>query len=250
MDETSGITTGSPRKPHEEVASALAAMIADRNLQPGDRLPTEAQLCAQFGVSRTMIREAIKQLEAIGLVTARRGSGHFVHQRPSAAMSQIIHFSLSLEPDALFSLFEFRRLLEVDAVGLAAERITPRGLAQLEEALAENVAAAQLDDVVRFYRSDRLIHQRIAEATNNSFLLSTAQAVDSLVGASSRAAAGIKGSRAIAMEQHQSIVAAIRKGDVEKAKAAMEDHITTFIQNYRRVVATHFLPVEAAEAVS
>jgi DNA-binding GntR family transcriptional regulator len=50
------------------------------------------------------------------------------------------------------------------------------------------------------------------------------------------------------MEQHQSIVAAIRKGDVERAKTAMEDHINTFIQNYRRVVATHILPVDAAEA--
>jgi DNA-binding FadR family transcriptional regulator len=223
-------------------------MIADRNLQPGDRLPTEAQMGEQFGVSRTMIREAVKLLEAVGLVTARRGSGHYVNQRPSATMSQIINYSLALDPDALFSLFEFRRLLEVDAVGLAAERITPRSLALLEEALAENETAAQLDDVVRFYSSDRLIHQRIAEATNNTYLLSTVQAVDSLVGASSRAAAGIKGSRTIAKEQHKAIVVAIRKGDVTKAKHAMEEHINTFIQNYRRLLATHVLPDDAAEA--
>jgi DNA-binding FadR family transcriptional regulator len=164
-------------------------------------------------------------------------------------MSEIIRYSLALEPDALFSLFEFRRLLEVDAAGLAAERITPRGLNLLDQALAANTSAAQSGDTVQFYQSDRLIHQRIAEAANNTFLLSTAQAVDSLVGAASRAAAGIKGSRAIAAEEHQAIVTAIRAGDVARAQAAMETHINTFIHNYRRVVANHMLPNEATEAV-
>lgn len=247
MEEITNTSASAPRKPHEEVASALAALIADRNLQPGDRLPTEAELCRQFGVSRTLIREAVKVLQTLGMVTARRGSGHYVQRRPSAVITEVIDYSLALEPESLFSLFEFRRLLEVDSAGLAAERITPRALALLRDALAKNMAAAESGDTVLFYQFDRMIHQRIAEAAGNTFLLSTIQAVDSLVGAASRAAAGIIGSHTEAAEQHRAIVAAIGVGDVAQAQAAMELHINTFIHNYRRLVAKRMLPQDAAE---
>jgi DNA-binding FadR family transcriptional regulator len=93
-------------------------------------------------------------------------------------------------------------------------------------------------DIVLFYQFDRLIHQRIAEAAGNTFLLSTVQAVHSLVGTAyfgpaSREVAGIKRSHIEAAEQHRAIVAAIGAGDVAQARAAMELHINTFIRKMR-----------------
>ncbi len=115
----------------EQLADALLLSIRDGNLPKGQRLPTEAALVARFGVSRTVVREALSRLKTIGLIESRQGSGTFVAQIPSPDLAQLV-----LSPDgsmnAVIQLVEVRRALETESAGLAAARRSPKTLKNIK----------------------------------------------------------------------------------------------------------------------
>jgi len=230
------------QKLYQKVVSELSTYIADNGMQSGDRLPTEAQLAERFGVSRTVIREAVKVLTTLGMVVARRGSGHYVVHRPDALMSEVANFSLALESGSMISLLEFRQILETKAAGLAAERITLRGLSDLDDALAVMCSAAERADVGAFHRGDAAFHQGIAEASGNTFLATTIVSVYGLSARATHTVMGYKGSLEASLTQHRAILAALRMGDARGARATMEAHINTTIVTHRRELAVRVLP--------
>jgi DNA-binding FadR family transcriptional regulator len=230
------VSTARPQ-PYQRIASDLATLIADWHLQPGDRLPPETQLAQRFGVSRTIIREALKVLTTVGLISSRRGSGHYVRREPSALMSVAINYTLALESTSVLSLLEFRRLIETDAAGLAAERITPPALAALEDLVATQSAGLAAGDLDLYERSDDALHVGIGEASGNPFLAATIAAVTGLASRAVPLVSGITGSREAAIAQHQAILAALRLGDPAAARQAMELHITTTIRTHQRALA-------------
>ncbi|RYZ05187.1 MAG: FadR family transcriptional regulator, partial [Comamonadaceae bacterium] len=148
----------------DRLAARLAAQIASGMLRPGDRLPTEQQLAATHGVSRTVVREAVHQLKSKSLVQSRQGSGVFVAAPP-------VHHPLVFDPRVLDSVqsvvhvVEVRRVLEGEIAALAAERATRAQIAALRRALAsiDAAAAAGLDGVAE----DLAFHRVIGEATGN-----------------------------------------------------------------------------------
>src|SRR5215207_9902345 len=122
-------------RPYEQIVRQIQEAIRDNALTEGDRLPTERELAETFGVSRSVVREAIKVLSAQGLVESRQGSGLFVRNRPIESVSRAIVLSVSPDLMSVERLFEFRKLLEVDAARLAATRATPEQIAALERML-------------------------------------------------------------------------------------------------------------------
>ncbi len=118
-------------RPYEQIVRQIQAAIRDNALSEGDRLPTERELAETFGVSRSVVREAIKVLSAQGMVESRQGSGLFVRNRPIESVSRAIVLSVSPDLMSVDRLFEFRKLLEVDAARLAALRATPEQIAAL-----------------------------------------------------------------------------------------------------------------------
>src|SRR3954454_22725811 len=114
----------------EQVLTRLGADIRGGRLAPGDRLPTEQELTAEMGVSRTVVREAVAALRADGLVVTRRGSGAYVADNPTASPFRIAAPALGRLQDVL-DVMELRLAVEAEAAGFAAERAGKKQVAQL-----------------------------------------------------------------------------------------------------------------------
>jgi DNA-binding FadR family transcriptional regulator len=209
---------------YEGVVRQIAASI--RNGQPGsgERLPTERELSTAFGVSRGVIREAVKVLGALGLVEARQGSGIYVlNSIPTVTRA----FTLSVSPDAesIEQLFEFRRTLEADAARFAALRRSDAELETMRAAAEATARALETEGWSDFGVADNAFHAAIARASGNPFFevaVATArqmqQDVVPLIGDRS-------GSMRSAVVHHWAIFEAIAARDPDAAAGAMAEHI-------------------------
>ncbi|WP_144874846.1 FadR/GntR family transcriptional regulator [Microbacterium sp. 1.5R] len=148
----------------------LRALIADGALRPGDRLPSEGELCERLGVSRGSLREAIRMLAALGVLETRHGSGSYVGELRAADLIGSLSLTVGLLPMAgVLELTELRRVLEPHAAALAAARIDSDTVAVLDGILAEIEAS---DDVEEHSRLDHIFHMTISEVAGNDALRS------------------------------------------------------------------------------
>src|SRR5262249_43539251 len=118
----------------DTAVARIREVIEQGRLRAGDRLPTEAELSEQLGVSRTVVREAVSQLESLGLLSVQRGRGTFVGNWSSlTSCVEMLRTTLALSPGELVQFTEFRTALECHAARRAAERATEQDLADLKE---------------------------------------------------------------------------------------------------------------------
>ncbi len=162
-----------PLKPQRnrttEVSERIAALITSGRLQPGERLPTEAELMDAMGVSRTVVREAVAALKADGLIVTRQGAGAFVASDAARMPFRIDPDSLSSIDDVI-AVMELRLAIEVEAAALAAERASPSAVKSIDKALtAIDRAIAAGESAVA---EDFAFHQAIAKATGNTHFIS------------------------------------------------------------------------------
>lgn len=236
MTETNGagrLAEVGQRPGYEIMASKIVDIITANNLKPGDRLPTERALSDQLGVSRTVIREAVKVLVTTGLVRTQQGSGLYVNKEPRPFSFSTIDVSMSLDPQEVENLIEFRLTLESSTARHAAERITPREIIALQEALAQNRRGMEEGRLDVFHNGDADFHIVIASATRNPFYLSAVStifrlqdwAVNKLIG-------GTPGSLSRAVDEHEGILKALQRGSPVEAEQAMREHIETTRENY------------------
>ena len=151
------------------VAQALLARIESGQLKPGEKLPPEAVLAPEFGVSRTVVREAISRLKHGGLLGSRQGSGVFVSIQPAIRPLKI-DASVIESREAVLQIVELRRALESEAAALAAQRRSSSQLAEIEVAFrAIDTEVAAGGGVM----PDIALHRAIAQATGNPFFLKT-----------------------------------------------------------------------------
>ena len=168
MPATSGIVR--QRRLSDQVADAIRADILDRELQPGDRLPSERELCESYGVSRTVVREAVRALTARGIVTATPGSGLTVGRTSLDDVGQMLQLFLHHGPNVPYlQLHEVRATLEVAVAGIAAERIEDRALTGLADLVDQLPGHA--DDIVAASKNDYAFHRGLAVATGNDFFV-------------------------------------------------------------------------------
>ena len=230
------------RPGYEVVAARIAERITSNQLQPGDRLATEQELSEQLGVSRTVIREAVKLLSATGLIRTRKGSGIYVSDGSQTRATAVIDLSMSVDPKDISSLFEFRFMLETQTVRFAIERITLREVHTLQEAVQTNKQAAEADDLEQFHLSDVAFHQSIAMATHNPFLISTVSTTLQLMSwAVDLVSGGTPGSLLQAADQHAQIFSAIQAGQAEDATKLMQTHVETVQINYEQELRRRLL---------
>ncbi len=209
---------------YEGVVRQIAASIRNGEIGGGERLPTERELSAAFGVSRGVVREAIKVLGALGMVEARQGSGIFVlNTVPTITRA----FTLSVSPDreSVERLFEFRRTLEVESAALAALRRTDAELAAIVAASEASARAVESDDLETFGVHDNAFHAAIARASGNSYFevaVATARQMQVEV---VPLISDWAGSFPAATVHHRAIAEAIGARDPDAAARAMADHI-------------------------
>jgi GntR family transcriptional repressor for pyruvate dehydrogenase complex len=234
-----GRETGAYRPGYELVAEQILELIAELHLAPGDRMPTENELAARLGTSRTVVREAVKILSAIGRVRAQKGRGLYVaDDEGMLGSSRWGSSSLPTDLDHVYMLFEFRRVQETAASRLAATRATPAELRAIESAaqLCEHGHLTGQAEV--FGRGDDEFHLGIATASHNPFLVTAVREARRLQRQSSTI--GMHGSIGAhapeAIAEHAAIYQAIRDGDPEAAARAAGIHLDNTLEDYRREI--------------
>lgn len=210
------------------VVERLAAQIRAGALAPGDRLPTEPELCARFEVSRTVVREAVAQLKAEQLVDSIQGLGVYVTRRaPGEGVLRLRGSAGAGAADAARAMLEFRAGLETQAARLAAGRRSDADLAAMRAALdrldrAERSGATGSDDDLAF-------HMAVARASGNPFIVQTLEflaaslrdAIDQGRGATARRGDAIEA----AQREHRQVLEAIAGRDASRAARAMASHL-------------------------
>ena len=213
----------------------LGEKIRNQQLRPGDKLPTESAIMQVYGVSRTVVREALSKLQAAGLVETRHGVGTFVLQPRATSMFSLEGADIATAVDVL-AVLELRISLETETAGLAALRHTEEQLRGLREALDDfeaNVAAG--GDTVK---PDLRFHLLIAQATGNPYFADIMGHLGAGLIPRARVSAirnhDRRGEYLVHVNrEHEEIYAAIARRDPDSARAAMRIHLTNSRERLR-----------------
>jgi GntR family transcriptional regulator, transcriptional repressor for pyruvate dehydrogenase complex len=226
------------RPGYEVVAEQILQLIAELALSPGDRMPTEKDLAAQLGASRTMVREAVKILSATGRVSAQKGRGLYVADGESMlGATRFGGFFLPTNLDHIFMLFEFRRVQEAEASRLAATRASPSELRVIETAVQTCRHGHQDGEAAEFEAGDDDFHLGVAAASHNFFLVAAVRQARRLQRqASVIGIRGVGGHAAEAVGEHEAIYRAIRDGKPDAAADATLIHLDNTLKDYRREI--------------
>jgi GntR family transcriptional repressor for pyruvate dehydrogenase complex len=222
MNETNAYRPG-----YEMVAEQLLAYIAEQGLRPGDRLPTEKGLAEILGTGRSVTREAIKVLAAVGRVAVRKGAGIYVSVPSNPQADNQVGYFQPTDLAHVAMLFDHRRLIEAEAARVAAALARPAQVRAIREAADASVRAQH--DHESFRQHDRVFHDAVAEASGNVFLQAAVTSLRDFKEQSDRLlfAGGLPGSLEVAAQQHVHIAEAIAAGDPDKARTAAIQHIDT-----------------------
>lgn len=211
------------RNTYELVADSLLALISDRQLKPGDTLPTERELMQHYGVGRSSVREALRMLESRGLITAG-GSGAFAVSDFRNPLNDSLSLLLMVEESSLRELFEVRRIVEGEAVVLATERGDDSHVERMRAAtdLMRQGLAVQEE----YIDADVAFHLTIAEATQNRLVLHLMHALRDQLQRALGSIYRIPGSPEQSVEDHVRIIEVVAAGRPAEARKRMHEHLS------------------------
>lgn len=228
--------TQTRRKLSETVTERLLERIRIHRLKPGDRLPSERQLMTEYDVGRPAIREALQQLEHLGLVEIRHGGrarmaepsfGQIVEQLGATMRHLLTNSSASLE-----NLKESRLMFENGMVRVAAKKRSTMDISRLRAVLEAQRAA--IGDRERFVALDGEFHREIAAISGNPIFAVVCEAVFQWLADFYRGAVSVPGLEQLTLQEHEQILAAIEAGDADAAGARMSDHLLRANELYRQ----------------
>ena len=216
------------KKIYEEIIEQIKQLILDGHLKPGDKLPSERNLVDSFKVSRSSIREALSALEMMGLVEVRTGEGAYIRRLQANSLNTSFHWLLSLERESVLELLEVRKMIEVQAVRYATERITNEELEQLEKILSTMRFDSNNQGPI-WEQADHLFHYSIANATHNKITIrlmdTIADHLQHLIRISRPKLYEDKYTPELLYQEHADIYEAIKGRDLQKAKENMLKHL-------------------------
>jgi len=223
-----------PRSLTHELVARITADIISGKIPPGSQLPTEQELIAAAGVSRTVVREAVAALRAEGLVVTRQGVGAFVPENARRPFRVDLH-QLSSLSDVL-DVMELRTGIEIETAGLAAERASPAQLRTIADCLrAVDAAIARGEDGID---QDFALHCAIADATGNPQFRRFLEHLGRFIIPRETIRGGPGMPRRVYgrtfQKEHRDIVQAIRGGAVAQARAAMRRHLSNSRRRYQK----------------
>lgn len=225
------------RKIYEEIVEQIKKLVTSGKLQPGDRLPSERDLAERLEVSRASVREALSAMEMMGLLEVRSGEGTYIRQVNIESVIAPLAWIFSMEKDTVLELLEVRKIFEVQAVALAAERATPENLQELEQVLQtmrQDLQTGQLGE-----QADHHFHFAIARATHNKIFIRLMNAISDTMERT------LKTSRIKLYEEedmplrlyeeHVSIYQAIHQKDIVQASEQMYSHLAGVETNFSEI---------------
>lgn len=218
------------------LVDALSESIYSCAIRPGDKLPSEAKIMAEYGVSRTVVREAITSLQAAGLIETRHGIGSFVRAVPGHFEFQVDRAAILTVRDVL-DMLDLRISLETEAAAFAAARRTEKQIEDMRQAL--DSFKANVDSVERTVQPDFHFHLQIAYATGNRYFadimthLGTNTIPRTRVNEHQSPESRIE-YLSMVNREHENIFEAILRRDPEGARSAMRAHLVSSRERLRR----------------
>jgi DNA-binding FadR family transcriptional regulator len=226
-----------PRNLALGLVDAMTSRIREGQMRQGDKLPTEAAIMSEFGVSRTVVREALSKLQAGGLVETRHGVGTFVVGTGENATFRIAPEQIATAREVI-AVLELRIGLETEAAGLAAVRRTQANIEAMRHALAAFAKAITEDGDA--LAPDFQFHLEVARATQNVHFLELMNYLGTMIIPRARlntARVAGEGRREYLQRvntEHENIINAIANHDPEAARAAMRTHLANSRERLRR----------------
>ncbi|HSI67825.1 MAG TPA: FadR/GntR family transcriptional regulator [Planococcus sp. (in: firmicutes)] len=217
------------KRTYELIVEQINVLCLEKDLQPGDRLPSERDLASLFGVSRNSIREALKGLESKGVIEIRQGGGSYLATSKRDMLGNELSTHIDeTEAQLIYDMLELRRAFEVEAASLAAQRATSENLEAIRNALAQMADAT--DNPETGVQADLDFHLHIANATKNQLLIdlmgSLAKRMEENIRATRRYRFTDADRHQDTFKEHEEIYHAIASGNSELAKQLMERHIS------------------------
>lgn len=210
----------------DQVFEQLKQNLMNGVWKPGDKIPSENELCALFGVSRITARQALGKLAVLGLIETRLGEGSFARDVSGGTLLQeilpLIYSSQVSQAQMQSEIMEFRKVYEISSAALAAQRISAAAVADLRGAL-ENMRSG-VGDLERYAQADLEFHSLLAEATGNSMIIQINSIISDVLRLSISTFTSISGTEN-GLYYHQKLVDACERHDGEAAAQAMRKHL-------------------------
>jgi GntR family transcriptional repressor for pyruvate dehydrogenase complex len=224
----------------QKIERRIEEAIRQKKLLPGSKLPTEKELCAQFAVSRTALREALRRLSARGLIDIRKGSGMYITELKieDAINSLHLFYDLRFNSDLILQIIEVRRLFEPEVARLAATnrreediRILEKNLHDLEKCNPDNTQL-EVDLINRF-------HMNLSKATGNPIVIISLEPVYSLLPRMRNLIYGnIEGEKDYTVSYQRDLLDALRKKDTQKAYEVSVTLLERNMEIYKKYLKT------------
>lgn len=215
----------------EQVFDHLFNEIKSGRMKPGDRLPNERDLSQDLGVSRPSLREALRAMTQLGLVTTRHGGGTYINNYDDVYLMSILQFISVISDDLLVDLIQVRKTLEAEATRLAAVNATDEDLQKIEAVAQERAALClRYQDDLKPVREDLNtldyeFHKQIAEASKNKVITAFITSIHATFTEHQNRVAAKAGIAQSVNEKHIDIVNALKKRDADLARKTMYEHL-------------------------
>ena len=215
----------------------LIANVVDGTWKAGDRLPPERDLCRQFGIARTSLREALKAMELVGMLNSRVGHGTFVCPRSEFLSRPMLWAFTGIDKTELSHVMDSRLVIEVGLAGLAAERATPDQLLEIDRAVqAMGDCIARNESILD---ADMAFHAAISDAAGNPLLKSSLQMLRNLMRRGILFKLLLPGVMPSILKDHVAISKAIRQRKPVAARKAMRRHLETTMDLVTYAIRQH-----------
>jgi len=206
-----------------QVMETVKAYIAENNLRPGDRLPTEKELMLTLGVSRNILREALKSLQALGLIEIKVGDGMYVSDFDYSSVVTHISFALSRTEQQLLHFIEARLIIEVGALDLVVKRAEDHDLQELEELNNRLESTTSVEDAAEL---DLDFHKALLAIADNPVISEFGNFLGQFFTEARHRVS--TDARVHTAKEHKDLIAALKDRDAERAKETMMRHIRTW----------------------
>ncbi len=217
----------------EEIAGQIMSLVSSGDLMPGQKLPSERELCLRFGVGRSSLREALRCLTIVGVLETRVGEGTFLAMNRDKFIGKVLEWRVATERKNVENLMKVRLALETETASNAALNTTEDEVRKLEALLAK--MKASIGNPEQVAATDIAFHLGIAEASCNELIFDLLTLIRSQLEQGLMKVSAFPGASEIAYNEHVLILNAIRARDPESAKALMRVHIGKALKRYVEV---------------
>lgn len=216
----------------DQVINNLIAYMDDNNCKPGDKMPTEKEVCESLGVGRSTVREAYRMMQVMNLVKSVQGRGVFVVDRN--AVEDVQENWFKKYGRNISDYMEVREAIEPMAVRLAIQRAKPSDIRKLEKIHSKFKESVELDDAIKMASYDEAFHGYIAEITDNQLLIKIQENISEYFLEYRIRSFSVPESKTHALKPHQDIVDAFYEKDADKGEKVMIEHLKISFDDFQK----------------